>query len=143
MQKKVIIINGPNLNLLGKREPEIYGNVSFESYLITLGEEFKDIDFQYFQSNLEGEIIDVLQKASALYNGIIFNGAGYTHTSVAIADCLAAVTIPVVEVHISNIHARESFRQQSLTAKYTKGVVTGFGLSGYALACYYLQKNMH
>jgi len=131
---KLLIINGPNLNLLGKREPEIYGNQSFEDYLIQLKKEFKKVEFNYFQSNVEGEIINKLQEAEGYFDGIIFNGGGYTHTSIAIADCLAAIKTPFVEVHISNIHAREKFRETSLTGKYAKGVITGFGLKGYKMA---------
>lgn len=136
---KLLILNGPNLNLLGKREPEIYGNQSFEDYLLELEKEFPTVDFNYFQSNVEGEIINELQKADKNFEGIIFNGGGYTHTSVAIADCIASIKTPLVEVHISNIHAREKFRETSLTGKYSKGVITGFGLYGYKMAVKYFE----
>lgn len=131
------IINGPNLNLLGSREPEIYGNRSFEDFLTELQGRFPDITFAYFQSNHEGAIIDKIQDCKGKTAGIIFNGAGFTHTSIAIADAFAAVPVPVVEVHISNIHAREAFRQHSYTGAKAIGVITGLGLEGYALAAQY------
>lgn len=131
------IINGPNLNLLGTREPEIYGSRSFDDFLTELKERFTEIDFDYFQSNHEGELIDKLQSSSSQTDGIIFNGAGYTHSSIALADTIAAITAPVVEVHISNIHAREEFRHKSYTASKAIGVITGMGLEGYALAIRY------
>lgn len=131
---KLAIINGPNLNLLGKREPEVYGNESFESYLNKLIARFSAHDIDYFQSNYEGELIDFIQKVGFEVDGIVINPAGYTHTSVAIADALAAVPAPVVEVHISNIYARESFRHTSITGKSAKTVITGAGLQGYSLA---------
>lgn len=131
------IINGPNLNLLGTREPEIYGNRSFDDFLAELNERFTEIDFDYFQSNHEGELIDKLQSSSGQTDGIIFNGAGYTHSSIALADTIAAIATPVVEVHISNIHAREEFRHKSYTASKAIGVITGMGLQGYALAIRY------
>lgn len=131
---KLLILNGPNLNLLGRREPEIYGNRNFEDYLVELKQHFRDIEFGYLQSNLEGELINALQAADGKWDGIIFNPAGYNHTSVALADTIAAVSTPVVEVHISNIHAREPFRQQSLTARNSRGVIGGFGLDSYRLA---------
>lgn len=131
---KLLILNGPNLNLLGRREPEIYGNRNFEDYLVELKQHFRDIEFGYLQSNLEGELIHALQAADGNWDGIIFNPAGYSHTSVALADTIAAVSTPVVEVHISNIHAREPFRQQSLTARNSRGVIGGFGLDSYRLA---------
>lgn len=137
---KILIINGPNLNLLGKRQPEIYGSMSFETYLTMLQKLFPDTEIEYYQSNVEGEIINALQQAETRYHGIILNAGGFTHTSVAIGDCVAAVTIPVVEVHISNILARESFRHQSMLSPHVKGVITGFGMAGYELACYYLIK---
>jgi len=130
----IIIINGPNLNLLGKREPAIYGNSSFESYLDNLKIKFPDVVIDYFQSNHEGEIIDKIHTADGKYNGIILNAAAYTHTSVAIADAISAVEVPVVEVHISNIHKRESFRHKSFIAAYCKGSISGFGLDVYRLA---------
>lgn len=131
---KLLILNGPNLNLLGRREPEIYGNRNFEDYLVELKQHFRDIEFGYLQSNLEGELINALQAADGKWDGIIFNPAGYSHTSVALADTIAAVSTPVVEVHISNIHAREPFRQQSLTARNSRGVIGGFGMDSYRLA---------
>lgn len=131
------IINGPNLNLLGTREPEIYGSRSFDEFLAELKQRFTEIDFDYFQSNHEGELIDKLQSSSSRTDGIIFNGAGYTHSSIALADTIAAITTPVVEVHISNIHAREEFRHKSYTASKAIGVITGMGLEGYALAVRY------
>ncbi|WP_118952790.1 type II 3-dehydroquinate dehydratase [Taibaiella helva] len=132
------IINGPNLNLLGTREPEIYGSRSFESFLEELKTRFPAVRFDYFQSNGEGALIDRIQACMGRTDGIIFNGAGYTHTSIAIADALAAAAVPTVEVHISNIHARESFRQHSYTGAKAIGVITGLGLEGYALAVQYL-----
>jgi 3-dehydroquinate dehydratase II len=131
---KIQIINGPNLNLLGKREPSVYGNTSFEEYLTTLKAKFTIIDLAYFQSNVEGELINKLHEVGFTYDGIIINAGGFTHTSVALADAIAAITTPVVEVHISNIYAREEHRHVSLTGKNCKGVLTGFGLDGYRLA---------
>jgi 3-dehydroquinate dehydratase-2 len=128
---KILIVNGPNLNLLGTREPQIYGNVSFESYLIELKSKVA-CELVYFQSNVEGEIINELQRAS--YDGIILNAGGYTHTSVAIRDCISSISIPVVEVHISNIAGRESFRHESLLSPVCAGCIFGFGLKGYELA---------
>lgn len=131
---QILIINGPNLNLLGKREPEIYGARTFEDYFSDLKKKFSGISLSYFQSNVEGEIINKLHEAGFSFDGIILNAGGYTHTSVAIADAIASIKSPVVEVHISNIHAREEFRHQSLIAKNCKGVITGFGLDSYRLA---------
>jgi len=131
---KIIIINGPNLNLLGKREKEIYGNQSFEKYLKILFAEFPDYSIEYFQSNIEGEIINKLHETGFIYNGIILNAGGYTHTSVAIADAVKAITSPVVEVHISNIFAREAYRHLSLIAPNCKGSIIGFGLDSYRIA---------
>lgn len=128
------IINGPNLNLLGKREPEKYGHSSFEDYLLVLKSRFPDIDFNYFQSNLEGEIIDEIQKSGFSSDGIILNAGGYTHTSVAITDAIAAVKTPVIEVHITNISAREEFRHASLIGRNCAGSISGFGLDSYRLA---------
>ena len=130
----IIIINGPNLNLLGKREPEIYGNISFEDYLKNLRKDFSNITIDYFQTNVEGEIINKIHECGFKYNGIILNSGAYSHTSIAIADAVSAITTPVIEVHISNIFAREDFRQISLIAKYCKGSISGFGLNGYKLA---------
>lgn len=131
---KLIIINGPNLNLLGKREPEVYGSSSFEDYFTTLKKKYSNITLEYYQSNVEGEIINKLHEAGFSYDGIILNAGGYTHTSVAIADAVAAIKTPVIEVHISNIHAREEFRHTSLIAKNCKGIITGFGMDSYRLA---------
>ena len=131
---KIQIINGPNLNLLGLREPTIYGNESFEAYLSQLRDRYSIVEIDAYQSNVEGELINKLHEVGFSYDGIILNAGGYTHTSVAIADAIAAIKTPVIEVHISNIYAREEFRQVSLTAKNCKGVLSGFGLDGYRLA---------
>jgi 3-dehydroquinate dehydratase-2 len=131
---KIQIINGPNLNLLGKREPTVYGSVGFEEHLTVLRAKFPAIELEYFQSNVEGEIINKLHEVGFSYEGVILNAGGYTHTSVAIADAIAAIQTPVIEVHISNIYAREFYRHVSLTGKNCKGVLTGFGLDGYRLA---------
>ena len=131
---QIIIINGPNLNLLGTREPNTYGNTSFQTYLDLLKTVFPALDLHYYQSNIEGEIINKLHEVGFTYNGIVLNAGGYTHTSVAISDAIAAIEIPVVEVHISNVHAREDYRHHSLLAKNCKGVVTGFGLKSYEMA---------
>ncbi|HUV00097.1 MAG TPA: type II 3-dehydroquinate dehydratase [Bacteroidales bacterium] len=131
---KVIIINGPNLNLLGTREPEKYGYTSFEEWMKKLMALYPKITFEYYQSNVEGMIINKLHEAGFSYDGIILNPGGYTHTSVAIADSIAAITTPVVEVHITNIQAREEFRHKSLVGRYCAGTITGFGLDGYRLA---------
>ena len=132
--KKIIIINGPNLNLLGKRELETYGNKSFESYMKKLVVWFPNVELTSFQSNVEGEIINKIQESGFNLDGIILNAGGYTHTSVAIADAIAAIKTPVIEVHISNVYAREEYRHQSLMAKNCKGVIAGFGLDSYKLA---------
>ena len=129
--KKILIINGPNLNLLGTREPQIYGEKGFETILEDLRREFSDCTLEYIQSNHEGEIIDALQQSE--HDGIVLNAGGYTHTSVAIRDAVSSVTVPVIEVHISNISARESFRHDSLISPVVKGCVFGFGIDGYAL----------
>lgn len=131
---KISIINGPNLNLLGKREPEKYGSVSFEDYLASLKTMYPEIQFDNFQSNVEGEIINRIQQKGFSSNGIILNAGGYTHTSVAIADAIASVRSPVIEVHITNIAAREDFRHTSLIARNCAGSITGFGLDSYRLA---------
>ena len=131
---KIEIINGPNLNLLGKREPEKYGHSSFEDYLLVLKSTYPDIIFDYFQSNIEGEIISEIQRVGFSYDGIILNAGGYTHTSVAITDAIAAVTTPVIEVHITNIAAREEFRHTSLIGRNCAGSISGFGLDSYRLA---------
>ncbi len=131
---RVIIINGPNLNLLGKREKSIYGDISFKEYFSQLVEEFSDLDLEYFQSNVEGELIDKLQEVGFLYDHILLNAGGYTHTSVAIADCIKAIDTPVTEVHISNIYAREDFRKKSLLSENCKVVICGLGLDSYKAA---------
>ncbi len=131
--KKIIIINGPNLNLLGLREPKVYGSTTFNDYYNKLEKDFKEIGIDYFQSNHEGEIIDKLHFANDKYTGIVLNAAAYTHTSVAIADAIAAINIPVVEVHISNIFSREKFRHKSIIAPYCLGSISGFGLNSYKL----------
>lgn len=138
---KVLIINGPNLNLLGVRETNIYGASSFENYLSSLQDMYSIVEIEYFQSNIEGELINKLHEKGFDYDGIIFNGGGYTHTSVAIADAIKAISTLVVEVHISNIYAREEFRHVSLTGKNCVGVITGFGLDGYRLALESLLKS--
>jgi 3-dehydroquinate dehydratase-2 len=131
---KIIIINGPNLNLLGRREPEIYGAHSFDDYFKELQNKFSDVDLSYFQSNIEGEIIDKLHEVGFSYDGVILNAAAYTHTSVGIGDAVKAIETPVVEVHISNVHAREEFRHHSYIAANAKGIILGFGLKSYDLA---------
>ena len=131
---KVIIINGPNLNLLGVREKSIYGNISFEEYFEKLKMEFPHLQLEYFQSNIEGELIDKLQEVGFTYNAILLNAGGYTHTSVAISDCIKAIDTPVYEVHISNIYARESYRRKSLLSEYCKAVICGMGLDSYKSA---------
>lgn len=131
---KLIIINGPNLNLLGTREKSVYGDTSFEVYFKALQQKYATIELAYYQSNVEGELINKLHETGFSYSGIIFNAGGYTHTSVAIRDAIAAISTPVIEVHISNIFAREEFRQQSLIAAKCKGSISGFGLDSYRLA---------
>ena len=131
---KIQIINGPNLNLLGLREPSIYGNQEIGQYIDQLRSRYPLIQLDYFQSNIEGEFINKLHEVGFSYDGIILNAAAYTHTSIAIADAIAAIKTPVVEVHISNIYAREAFRHVSFTGRNCKGVLTGFGLEGYRLA---------
>jgi 3-dehydroquinate dehydratase-2 len=132
--KKLIIINGPNLNLLGKREPDVYGHQSFEDYFNTLKSKYSEVTLAYFQSNIEGELIDKLQEVGFDYDGIILNAAAYTHTSVGIGDAIKAIKTPVVEVHISNTFSREEFRHQSYISPNAKGVILGFGLQSYDLA---------
>tara|TARA_B100000902_G_C27210387_1_gene864014 strand:+ start:60 stop:473 length:414 start_codon:yes stop_codon:yes gene_type:complete len=131
---KIIIINGPNLNLLGKRELSIYGNVSFDDYLQKLIHEFPDLDIDYFQSNIEGELIDKLHEVGFTYNTILFNAGGYSHTSVSISDAIASINTPVIEIHISNIYAREEFRNKSLISANCKAVICGLGLDSYRVA---------
>jgi len=131
---KIMIINGPNLNLIGKREPEIYGTRSFDEFLSELKNQFSSISIEYFQSNIEGEIIQKIHDTGFCYDGIILNAGGYTHTSVAISDAVKAVSTPVIEVHISNIYARENYRRTSLLAPFVKGIISGFGLNSYRIA---------
>ncbi len=131
---KILIINGPNLNLLGTRQPEIYGDKTFDVYFAELKNRFPNVDLDYFQSNHEGALIDKLHEAGNIYNGVILNAGGYTHTSVALADAVAGIRTPVVEVHISQIFAREKFRHHSYIAPICKGTISGFGLDSYRLA---------
>ena len=131
---KLIIINGPNLNLLGKREPEIYGSESFEDFMGQLKAQFPKINLEYYQSNIEGELIDKLHEVGFDYDGIVLNAGAYTHTSIGIGDAVRAIETPVVELHISNVHSREDFRHKSFIAANAKGVIFGFGLKGYQLA---------
>jgi len=131
---QLLILNGPNLNLLGQREPEVYGNQNFDSYFDELKLQFPMVELDYFQSNVEGEIINKLQEVGFSYDGILLNAGAYTHTSVAISDCVKAITTPVIEVHISNTFSRETFRHQSYISPNAKGVIIGFGLKSYALA---------
>ncbi len=134
-KKQIIIINGPNLNLLGKREPSIYGHQTFEQYLNVLGDKFgSEVDLHYFQSNHEGFLIDKMHEIGFQYDGIILNAGGLTHTSIALADAISAIKTPVIEVHISNVHARESYRHHSYLSSRCKGVIVGFGLRGYDFA---------
>jgi 3-dehydroquinate dehydratase II len=135
---KIIIINGPNINLIGQREPEIYGSLSFDEYFSQLHEMFPDVGLEHFQSNVEGEIINKLHEVGFTYDGIILNAGGYTHTSVAIGDAVKSIKTPVVEVHISNILAREDFRSRSMISGGVKGVISGFGLDSYRLAVFSL-----
>lgn len=137
---KIEIINGPNINLLGKREPSIYGSVTFEDYLSELRNRFPDVEIGYFQSNIEGELIDRIQQVGFDADGIILNAGAYTHTSIALQDAIRSVTSPVVEVHISNVHAREEFRHKSMISCACKGVILGFGLDSYRLALEALKK---
>ncbi len=133
--KRILIINGPNLNLLGKRETDIYGTESFKDFYEDIKQVYSsDIQLSYFQTNIEGEIVDKIQEVGFDYTGIILNAGGYTHTSVAIRDAIAAVNTPVIEVHLSNIYAREEFRQHSLLSAVSKGVIAGFGMESYVLA---------
>ena len=139
--KKILILNGPNLNLLGKREPDVYGRQSFEEFYQGLVHRHTNVMLSHYQSNVEGELINKLHEAGFEYDGIIFNAGGYTHTSVAIADAVAGINTPVIEVHISNVYAREEFRHQSLMAKNCIGVITGLGIQGYELALEYFLKH--
>lgn len=131
---KICIINGPNLNLLGKREPEIYGSLTFEDFFSTLKKKYADVELDYFQSNVEGELINKLHEVGFSFDGVVLNAGAYTHTSVAIGDAIKGINTPVIEVHISNVHARESFRHTSYIAPVAKGVIAGFGLQSYELA---------
>jgi len=137
---QIAIINGPNLNLLGRRETDIYGNTSFDTYFTQLESQFPGISFHYYQSNVEGELINEIQRIGFEYDGIVLNPGGYTHTSVALGDAIAAIKTPVVEVHISNIHAREDFRRLSHVSAKCKGTIAGLGLKGYELAVRYLSE---
>lgn len=138
--KKILIINGPNLNLLGKREPSIYGDVSFEDYLEKMGDK-EGVELSYFQSNIEGEIIDKLHEVGFSFDGIVLNAGGYTHTSVSITDAIAAISTPVIEVHLSNVYAREEFRHHSVIAKNCRGVISGFGMDSYSLAIDFIKNS--
>ena len=131
---KILIINGPNLNLLGVREPGIYGSLSFEQYLPMLQTRYPDVELEYFQSNIEGELIDKMQQTGFSCDGIVLNAGAYTHTSVALHDCIRSLKSPVIEVHISNVHQREEFRHHSMISAACKGVICGFGLDSYRLA---------
>ena len=136
---KVIVINGPNLNLLGTREKSVYGNQTFEAYFETLKTKFSELELAYYQSNVEGELINKLHEVGFSYDGIVLNAGGYTHTSVAISDAIAAINTPVVELHLSNIHAREEYRHLSLITFNCVGMITGFGLKSYDLGLEYFQ----
>ncbi|KIP54806.1 type II 3-dehydroquinate dehydratase [Prevotella pectinovora] len=131
---KIQIVNGPNLNLLGVREPGIYGSESFESYLSKLREQYPEVEIEYYQSNVEGELINKIQEVGFSFDGIVLNAGAYTHTSIALHDCIRAIKCPVVEVHISNVHQREDFRHHSFISAACKGVICGFGLNSYRLA---------
>ena len=131
---KIQIINGPNLNLLGKREPDVYGNTPFESYLLLLKEKYPDITLEYFQSNTEGDLVNKIHESGFAFDGIILNAGAYTHTSIALHDAIKAVVAPVIEVHISNVYARESFRHKSMISAACKGIIAGFGMDSYKLA---------
>ena len=131
---KILILNGPNLNLLGVREPGIYGNSSFDEYLPQLRAKYPDVEIEYYQSNIEGEMINKMQEVGFTYDGIVLNAGAYTHTSVALHDCIRSLKSPVIEVHISNVHQREPFRRHSLISSACKGVICGFGLDSYRLA---------
>lgn len=138
LMKQILILNGPNLNLLGKREPTVYGNQSFDDYFNTLQSTFPDAELHYFQSNHEGALIDKIHEVGFRFDGLVINAGGLTHTSVALADALSAVPMPAVEVHISNIHAREAFRHHSYLTSRCRGMICGLGLKGYELAIKYL-----
>lgn len=138
MAKKIQIINGPNLNLLGKREPDVYGSQTFEAYFETLKKKFPDVELHYYQSNVEGELINKIHEVGFSFDGIILNAGAYTHTSVAIHDAIGGIKTPTVEVHISNVYAREEFRHKSLITSKCIGMITGFGMEGYAMAVQFL-----
>lgn len=131
---KILVLNGPNLNLLGKREPEIYGSQSFEEYFEELKQEFKSCDLEYYQSNVEGELVNKLHEVGFTYDAVVFNAGAYTHTSIALRDAIKGIECPVIEVHISNVHSREDFRQVSYISPVCKGSISGFGLKSYNLA---------
>ena len=131
---KILIVNGPNLNLLGRREPGIYGQTSFDDFLPQLRQRYPDIEIDYFQSNIEGVLIDKMQEVGFDFDGIVFNAGAYTHTSVALHDCIRSIKAPVIEVHISNVHQREEFRHKSMISSACRGVICGFGLDSYRLA---------
>src|SRR6478609_7441047 len=139
MAKKIQIINGPNLNLLGKREPDVYGSQTFDTFFETLKKRFPDTELHYYQSNVEGEMINKLHEVGFGFDGVILNAGAYTHTSVAIHDAIGAIKTPVVEVHISNVYAREEFRHKSLITSKCIGMITGFGMESYALALQYFK----
>lgn len=134
MKLRVLVLNGPNLNLLGKRETEVYGDADFETFFLALKKNFEEVELHYYQSNVEGELINKLHEVGFSYNGIIFNPGGYSHTSVALRDAILGINTPVIEVHISNLHKREEFRHQSLTAFGCIGVISGFGFWSYEMA---------
>ena len=131
---KILILNGPNLNLLGRREPDIYGSSSFDDYLPRLRERYPEVEIAYFQSNVEGEMINKMQEVGFSYDGIVLNAGAYTHTSIALQDCIRSLKTPVIEVHISNVHTREEFRHKSMISCACRGVICGFGLDSYRLA---------
>lgn len=139
---KILIVNGPNLNLLGQREPGIYGDSSFESYLPKLRSRYEDVEIEYYQSNIEGELINKMQEVGFSYDGIVLNAGAYTHTSIALQDCIRSLKAPVVEVHISNVHKREEFRHKSMISCACVGVICGFGLDSYRLAIEGLISNL-
>ena len=138
--KKILILNGPNLNLLGVREPGIYGTCSFDDYLPVLRSRFPELELHYYQSNVEGELINKMQEVGFTFDGIVLNAGAYTHTSVALLDCIRSLRCPVIEVHISNVHAREPFRQKSLLSPIAVGVIAGLGVEGYRLAIDYFAR---
>ncbi len=137
--KKIIIINGPNLNLLGHREPSVYGSETFENFLAEMQKKYPNLEISYYQSNIEGELITKLHEIGFSYDGIVLNAAGYTHTSIAIADAIRAIKTPVIEVHISNTYSREEFRHHSFISPVAKGIIVGFGLKSYELALMYFE----